>query len=285
MTAAGEASHRAESVTKAVGGWRAPVPPTAWQAWWAIYAREMKRMKSATGFILLPRALTTLLLIAVFELAAPGGLAGSTQALPDGIGLGSYLAPGLAALGLMTASFEMTAFMLLHAKLEGYIEADLMAPLGALPRVAAYSMAGITAGLVTAVLIVALTVLLVDVPFADPGIAIAFTVGGAWALAMCGVIAGLWSTKWDSLSAISTFVVMPLMFLSGTFAPVDGLAEPLASILAASPTHFVVDGVRAGLAGVAATDLVVGGLVVLGLSLLATVAAQRLVATGYRTQS
>ena len=42
-------------------------------------------------------------------------------------------------------------------------------------------------------------------------------------MGMLGVLAGLWSEKFDHLAAVQNFVVMPMTFLSGAFYLVERL--------------------------------------------------------------
>jgi ABC-2 type transport system permease protein len=75
---------------------------------------------------------------------------------------------------------------------------------------------------------------------------------------MVGVLAGLWSEKFDHLSAVQNFVVMPMTFLSGTFYLVENLPEPFASISHWNPFFYLIDGFRYGFIGHAEGSLWVG---------------------------
>ncbi len=47
-------------------------------------------------------------------------------------------------------------------------------------------------------------------------------------LAQLGVLAGIWSEKFDHMAAVTNFIVTPLAFLSGTFYSTDAPAGDLA---------------------------------------------------------
>ena len=110
-----------------------------------------------------------------------------------------------------------------------------------------------------------------------------FAVLGAWCISLFGIFAGLWAQKWDSLTAISTFVVTPLVFLSGAFAPVSGLSEPFATMIAHQPFHFVIDGVRGGLSGYQDGLPVIGALGLGAIAGLGALLVGRLLRTGFNT--
>mgnify|MGYP000008687974 CR=1 FL=1 len=78
------------------------------------------------------------------------------------------------------------------------------------------------------------------------------------AFGMVGVLAGLWSEKFDHLAAVQNFIVMPMTFLSGTFYLVDNLPEPFRSISHFNPFFYLIDGFRYGFIGHAESNLAVG---------------------------
>src|SRR5690606_6726444 len=113
---------------------------------------------------------------------------------------------------------------------------------------------GVAVGLVTAICVL---------PFASLGVANLFLI--VWfgliaslLMGMVGVLAGLWSEKFDHLSAVQNFIVMPMTFLSGTFYLIDRLPEPFASISRFNPFFYLIDGFRAGFIGQAESHLGVG---------------------------
>src|SRR5690606_23798020 len=143
---------------------------------------------------------------------------------------------------MLNIAFQTTAFTILHAKIDGFIDIELMAPLSAISRLFAHGLLGTTMGVLVGLAVGVVLAFVVDMPFPDPLQAVLFAVLGAWCISLFGIFAGLWARKWDSLSAISTFIVTPLVFLSGAFAPVSGFEAPFADLVANQPFHFVIDG-------------------------------------------
>ena len=86
-------------------------------------------------------------------------------------------------------------------------------------------------------------------PFARLGVAngaalVYFAVIASLLMGLIGVVAGLWSEKFDHLAAVQNFVVMPMTFLSGAFYLVENLPEPFATISHFNPMFYLIDGCR-----------------------------------------
>lgn len=263
--------------------WRTPRPPGVIQGFWALYRRELRRQSRTIAFSLIPQGLTAALLMAIFDLASPDGLSGQMPGMDVPVSLGAFIAPGLIAIAMLNIAFMSTAFTILHAKIDGYIDIELMAPLPAPARLLAHGLIGATMGLLVGIIVSAILLVAIDLPVTQPGQAILFAILGTWCISLFGIFAGLWAQKWDSLTAISTFIVTPLVFLSGAFAPVTGFDEPYAGMIANQPFHFVIDGLRGGLTGIHDTPVWLGAL---GLGLIAAIGAWivgRLIRIGFNT--
>jgi ABC-2 type transport system permease protein len=73
-----------------------------------------------------------------------------------------------------------------------------------------------------------------------------------------GIMAGLWSEKFDHMAAVTNFVIMPMTFLSGTFYLVENLPEPFRTFSHFNPIFYLIDGFRYGFIGRAEGNLVAG---------------------------
>ena len=61
------------------------------------------------------------------------------------------------------------------------------------------------------------------------------TLSASVTLSVIGVMAGLWSEKFDHMASITNFVITPLSFLSGTFYSVERLPEAFLFIAHTNP--------------------------------------------------
>ena len=84
---------------------------------------------------------------------------------------------------------------------------------------------------------------------------------------------------------MTSFVVTPLTFLSGTFYSVADLPPTFQMLAHANPFFYMIDGFRYGLTGHADGSLLIGLAVMTATNLLAAFASYRLVASGWRLTS
>ncbi len=104
-------------------------------------------------------------------------------------------------------------------------------------------------------------------------------------LGLVGMFTGLWSEKFDHLSAITNFLIMPMTFLSGTFYLVDRLPEPFRTASHFNPFFYLIDGFRYGFIGHADGNLLTGVIVVLALNVVLFLACWRMFVTGWRLKT
>jgi len=196
-----------------------------------------------------------------------------------------FVAPGLIMMAMLNNAFANASSSLIQAKIMGTSTDFLTPPLSPLELTIGFSLGaatrGLAVGLVTAVCVL---------PFARLGVANIFAVlwfGAAACLfmGMTGVLAGLWSEKFDHLSAVQNFVVMPMTFLSGTFYLVENLPEPFATISHWNPFFYLIDGFRYGFIGQAEGSLVIGVVMSLLLTVVMAVACWLVFRSGWRLKS
>lgn len=65
-----------------------------------------------------------------------------------------------------------------------------------------------------------------------------------------GLIAGIYSEKFDQLAAFQNFLIMPLTFLSGAFYSLHSLPAFWQTISRANPIFYLIDGFRFAFFGV-----------------------------------
>ena len=218
-----------------------------WLGAWTLFLRELRRyFKEALETVLAPafQALVYFVVL-VFALGPDRGTA-------EGDALLSRAVPGLVLMAVLFRSAETTAFSLLFDRMEGIISDVLMAPLGAAEMTAAYALAGAISGLVTGGVVLAGAMLAWPLPPAHPWALLVFAALSALMMSLAGMLIGLYCDKWDQLAAAFVFILTPLTFLSGVFAPVDQLPAAVASIIRFNPIFHAIDGFRYGFLGTSA---------------------------------
>ncbi|MBR9824239.1 MAG: ABC transporter permease [Alphaproteobacteria bacterium] len=251
-----------------------------WLGLWTLYKKEVRRfMKVVFQTVLAPVA-TTLLFMLVFVVAI-----GSSRPAINGVDFPDFLAPGLMLMGILNNAFANSSSTLLVSKVQGNTVDFLMPPLSAAELFIAFVGGAITRGILVAGA-TALTLL----PFASIlpthiWAVLYFGLGAAAMLGMVGVIGGIWAEKFDHLSVVSNFIIMPLTFLSGTFYSVEMLPEPIRTISHFNPFFYMIDGFRYGFTGTADSQLWIGVVLVAAINIVLAVISYGVLRAGWRLKS
>ena len=80
-------------------------------------------------------------------------------------------------------------------------------------------------------------------------------------MGLLGIMAAIWSVKFDHIAAVGNFVIMPMTFLSGTFYLVSRLPEPFRTASHYNPFFYLISGFRYGFIGHADGSLIIGVIV------------------------
>jgi ABC-2 type transport system permease protein len=109
-----------------------------------------------------------------------------------------------------------------------------------------------------------------------------FAILCAGLLGALGLVAGLWSEKFDQMAAFQSFVIMPMTFLSGVFYSIHSLPPFWQGLSHLNPFFYMIDGFRYGFFGQSDvspwTSLAVVSVAMLGVSALAI----QLLKSGYK---
>jgi ABC-2 type transport system permease protein len=162
----------------------------------------------------------------------------------------AFLVPGLVMMSVLQNAFANSSSSLIQSKIMGSLVFVLLTPLSHWAWFCAYVGSSIVRGLA-----VGLGVFLVTVYFGRPGFVaplwiIVFALLGAGLLGALGLIAGLWSEKFDQMAVFQNFVIMPMTFLSGVFYSIHSLPPFWQTVSHLNPFFYMIDGFRYGFFGV-----------------------------------
>ena len=220
---------------------------------YTLILREQKRFTAVWTQTILAPIVTSILFLTVFSFV----LANRKIQIEE-FDYTFFIAPGILTMSVMQNSFANTSSSLLISKVQGNIVDTLLAPLRPIEIVIGYMIGGILRGC-----IVSLAVILVIFPAIGlypkyPFILLSFILVACAELSLLGIVAGIFSQKFDHMQALVNFVVTPLSFLSGTFYSLSALPPILAQITSYNPVFFLIDGVRYGCLGYSESNPVNG---------------------------
>lgn len=225
---------------------------------WTLFKREIGRFMKVWMQTVFAPVVTTLLFMTVFKLAF--GDRGRLMGDFEGLNYIEFLAPGLIVMAILQNAFQNTSSSLVQAKFNSTYVDFLMPPLSPMELTIGFIGGSVVRGLLVA-LISAIGIQisgLADLNIVHLWPILWFSVTSAIALGALGAIGGIWADKFDHLSAVTNFVIVPLTFLSGTFYDIKVMSEPFYTMALLDPFFYMIDGFRYGFLGVANSSVIVG---------------------------
>ena len=167
-----------------------------------------------------------------------------------GVGYTSFLVPGLVMMQVLQNAFANSSSSLIQSKITGSIVFVLLPPIPYSAFFAAYVLASVVRGAMVGAGVLLATVWFVEIRVVAPLWIIAFALLGGALFGALGMIAGIWSEKFDQLAAFQNFLILPLTMLSGVFYSIHTLPAFWQGVSHYNPVFYMIDGFRYGFFGV-----------------------------------
>jgi ABC-2 type transport system permease protein len=226
-----------------------------WLGLWTLYCKEVQRFLKVGIQTVLAPVVSTLLFLIIFKLAL-----GRVRPDINGVPFANFLAPGLIMMAILTNALANTSSSILMAKIQGNLVDVLMPPLAPWELAIGYVMGGVTRGLIVASTTGLAMLAFIDLSIAHVWATIYYALIASLLLSEIGVLAGIWAEKFDHMAVITNFVVMPLVFLSGTFYSVRQLPDLFVTFSHWNPFFYLIDGFRYGVVGHADGSIATGAI-------------------------
>ena len=223
-----------------------------WEGLKTLYLREVRRFLKVGMQTLAAPVVTALLYMLVFVVAVGGGRD------VHGLAYGTFVAPGLIMMQILGNAFANSSSSLLQAKFNGLMGDFVTPPLTPGEQVIGFGGGAATRGVFVGAVSLLAILPFARLPVAQPWAVAYFGIGAALIMGFLGIMAGLWSEKFDHMASVTNFVIMPMTFLSGTFYLVERLPEPFRTASHYNPFFYLIDGFRYGFIGRAEGSLAVG---------------------------
>jgi ABC-2 type transport system permease protein len=167
-----------------------------------------------------------------------------------GVPYTSFLIPGLVMMQVLQNAFANSSSSLIQAKITGSIVFVLLPPIPYSAFFAAYVLAALLRGALVGVGVLVATLWFADLKVVAPAWIIVFALFGGALFGALGMIAGIWSEKFDQLAAFQNFLILPLTMLSGVFYSIHTLPAFWQGVSHYNPVFYMIDGFRYGFFGV-----------------------------------
>ncbi|WP_397542431.1 ABC transporter permease [Roseovarius salis] len=251
-----------------------------WLGLYTLCAREVQRFMAVwTQTVLAPLATAGLFMV-IFSIAI-----GPRRGEVMGVEFTTFIAPGILMMSVIQNAFANTSSSIVIGKVQGNIVDTLMPPLSPAELVLGYLAGSVARGFLVALSIGLGLLLFLGIVPVHPVWALVFVVLGSAFLGALGMVAGIFSNKFDQMAAITNFVITPLAFLSGTFYSVEALPPGLREVTHVNPVFYLIDGVRFGVIGVSDSSVWLGLAVAICATAAVSAAAWWMFARGYRLKA
>ena len=244
-----------------------------------LYLKEIQRFLKIYSQTLIAPVVTTLLFLVVFSVTF------GNNRIVAGLPYVVFLGPGLIMMAILQNSFSNTSTSLIQQKLNESIIDVLTPPLSPIELALGYILGGATRGLIVAIGVGLTLFLLVPIGIYDICFIIAHGVGAALMMSAIGMITGIWAEKFDHVSTVTNFIILPLSFLSGTFFSVDRFPPILHIVSNFNPFFYLIDGFRYGFTGYSDGSLTIGLSVIVTFNIFLWLTCFMMVDNGYKIKT
>jgi ABC-2 type transport system permease protein len=247
---------------------------------YSLFRKEVSRFLKVYNQTLIIPVITSLLFLAVFSLA----LHGKVETI-GGMPFGQFMAAGLIMMAVMQNSFANTSSSFIMGKVLGIIIDYLMPPLSAFEITFAMVLAGVVRGVFVGILVFIAVSFFVDMSIFHAGYALFFIISAALLLSALGLFAGIVAETFDQMAAVTSYLITPMTFLSGTFYSIKKLPEFWQMVSHYNPFFYMIDGFRYGLTGYHDSNIGIGVAVMVLSNVAVWAVVQVMLQKGYRIKS
>ncbi len=243
----------------------------------ALLYKEVLRVQKVAMQTVLAPVLVSMLYLLIFSHV----LERHVEVYP-GVRYTEFLIPGLVMMSVLQNAFANSSSSLIQSKITGNIVFVLLAPISYWEFFVAYVLASMLRGLLVGVGVYLAALWFAQPPLHFPLWIIVFAVLGSALLGSLGVVAGIWSEKFDHLAGFQNFIIVPLTFLSGVFYSIHSLPPFWQELSRFNPFFYMIDGFRYGFFGMSDISPWVSLLVVSGCTAAMTLFTLWLLKSGYK---
>ena len=210
-----------------------------WVGAYSLYIKETLRFLSVFGQTIIGPIVTAILFLLVISLAI-----GNERSNVLGVPFIEFLAPGLIAMQVIQQAFSHSSSSLLMGKVMGNIVDLIGAPLSAGEVSLSIIFASVTRALTISIISIIIFSIIIEIEIKNYVVFILYLFLSSFIMGAAGFIAGLWADKFDHMATVTSFIIVPLSFLSGTFYSIDKLPELLKTLSYYNPFFHMIDGFR-----------------------------------------
>jgi ABC-2 type transport system permease protein len=245
----------------------------------SLFKKEVWRFLKVYHQTLLSPVVGSMLLLAVFSLSV-----GHQVQNIGNIEFVVFMSSGLVMMTAMQNAFANSSSSLVMGKVMGNIIDFLIPPLGPLELLLALSFAAVIRGVLVGLITYFAISSFIHLTIYNLFYSLFMLFMGCMFLGMLGILCGILSDSFDQMSAVTSYFITPLTFLSGTFYSTSSLPGFWYKIAHFNPFFYIIDGFRYGITGYHDGILLVGVFYLIAINLTLFLLIYYLFKIGYNSK-
>jgi ABC-2 type transport system permease protein len=230
-----------------------------------LYKREIKRFMKVSVQTVFSPLISSGLYLLIFGVS----LGGSIQ-LSHSVSYLAFLIPGLVMMSVLNNSFQNSSSSIVSGKFSGDLDDWKIAPVRESEILTALALGGLTRGALVG--LVTFFTGEIFYYFTMHGFVavhsifwfVTFLLIGGLSFALFGVSVAFWARSFDQLTAVNSFILLPLIYLGGVFFSIESIHPVWQTIARLNPLFYFINGVRYGLLGISDVNMMTALWVSLG---------------------
>jgi ABC-2 type transport system permease protein len=228
-----------------------------WYGTYTLTKREIMRFLAVYHQTIIAPVVSAMIFLSVFHLAI-----GNSVHYIGNIRFTDFMGYGLIIMTILQNSFANSSSSLIMSKILGYISDLIFTPFSGFELVIAYALGAVARGVTVGLFAFLCLYPFVNFTVHDPILLIFFVLSSSVFLGLVGILSSIFAKNFDQSSAITSYIISPLSFLSGTFYSVKNLPEVLQHINLVNPFFYMIDGFRYSLTSHADSNINIGVIII-----------------------
>lgn len=227
------------------------MPLDEWVSFVSLLKKEIARFCKVLSQTILSPIINAFLYLLVFGVSFSALLKNQ-----QGFTYLEFLVPGLVALGVLNNALQNSASSVMVSKFHGDLQDLRVIPMTAMPITFAYGLASIARGALVGGCILAISEVVFFfktgglISIQHPFMLLSFVFFSGAIFGNVGIWTGFRAKSFDQINVVTTFVVLPLIYLGGVFFSLDILHPVFQTLAHFNPLVYLINGIRFGILGI-----------------------------------
>lgn len=221
-----------------------------WIGFLTLCHHELARIIRIWPQTILPPIITTILYYVIF-----GKVMGAKIGDMGGVSYIQYIMPGLVMMSIIDNSYVNVVSSFFSCKFFKSIEEMLITPMPNSAILCGFITGGIIRGLTIGTIVGAMSLFFTEIKVHSWLLTIYMAIITSSLLSLIGFVNGVFARKFDDLSIIPVFILIPLSFFGGVFYSVKLLPPIWQAATHLNPIFYMISGFRYAILGIADVNI------------------------------